>query len=320
MRLATPPSADSRTVDLSASPGAHGVDGTTSARLPFQLHSKFSGERPVPQEIYPNAPIALMACEVRLPPGGLPILDDQIAEFRSVLADTLPVGRSFGQQQVAVQFGPDRMGPPSVTETRIIELTNRPQSVVVQAAPDSIVVKTADYTGWDEFRPLLSRVLVAARDVLDPDGFLRVGLRYVDEIRLPDGAGKDLSDWGGYVEEALLAPVPLESATDALRLRGWQTVVQFEAGEQHAVVIRYGPGEGFAVPPSELPRRPRMPSSGPFFMFDVDSFWETGGAIPEFDPDGITALCDNLHAPVRGLFEAAITERLRDDVLRKEPV
>lgn len=270
------------------------------------------------QEIYPNPPIALTVCEVRLPPRGLPITDDQIGGFRRHLEGVLPVVRSISQQQVAVEFGQGRMEPPSVLSERLLQLTDRQQSTVMQVAPDSLVVKTADYAGWDAFRPLLGSVLRAARDVMEPDGYFRVGLRYIDEIRLPSGGGA-VQDWSGYLNDALLAPVSLQEASDHLTPRGWQTVVQFECAPQHLVVVRYGPGDGHAVNPAEPPRRTRTPPAGPYFLFDIDSFWETDGSIPEFDPDGIVNLCDQLHGPVRALFDAAVTDRLRDEVLRKEP-
>jgi uncharacterized protein (TIGR04255 family) len=272
----------------------------------------------VPQEVYPNAPIALTACEVRFPPGGLPILDADVADLAHLLGDVLPIVQSQQRQQVTVDINQGRAKPPSVIAERIVQLTDRIQSIVVQVAPESVVIKTADYQGWDRFRPLLGRVLRATRDVPDPNGYVRVGLRYIDEIRLPEGGG-EVVDWSGYLNEALLAPAALSVADAMLVPSGWQTIVQFEAGPQHTVVVRYGPGDGHAVNPAEPPRRPRTPALGPYFLLDIDSYWEAGGTIPEFDPDEIAALCDRLHRPVRALFDATVTDRLRDDVLRKEP-
>jgi uncharacterized protein (TIGR04255 family) len=271
----------------------------------------------VPQEVYPNAPIVLTACEVRLPPSGLPVLDEHITGLRDRLDDVLPVFRTLSNQQVSVGFGPTGPEPPSVTRQRVLQLTDRAQSLVVQVAPDSLVIKTADYQGWEVFRPVIGQVLRAARDVLAPDGYSRVGLRYIDEIRLPAGGG-NVEDWDGYLNPILLAPDKLRAAAEGLASGGWQVVTRFAADDHHDVVVRYGPGDGHAVKPKEPPLPPRIPAPGPFFLFDIDSFWEGDSEIPEFDPDGLGSLCDRLHQPVRALFDNAVTDRLRDEVLRKE--
>lgn len=271
----------------------------------------------MPQEVYPNPPIALTACEVRVPPSGLPISDGEIADIRDRLADVFPVVRSKARQQVTVEVNPSG-AEPTVSNDRVLQLTNREQSVVAQIAPESIVLKTADYRGWAKFRPLLSQVLQATSAAAAPGGYHRVGLRYIDEIRLPAGGGQ-VADWEGYLNDALLAPVSLGQADDDLSPKGWQTVTQFAAGEQHTVVVRYGPNDGYAVNPDQPPHRPNRAPPGPFFLFDIDSYWETDKTIPAFEPDEVTALCDRLHRPVRALFDAAVTDRLRDEVLRKEP-
>jgi uncharacterized protein (TIGR04255 family) len=272
----------------------------------------------VPQEVYLNAPIVLTACEVRLPPSGLPVLDEHITGLRERLDDVLPVFRTLSNQQVSVGFGPAGPEPPSVTQQRVLQLTDRAQSLVVQVAPDSLVIKTAAYKGWEAFRPVIGQVLRAARDVLGPDGYLRVGLRYIDEIRLSAGGG-NVEDWAGYLNPILLAPDGLRVAAEGLASGGWHVVTRFTANDQHDLVLRYGPGEGHAINPKEPPLPPRIASPGPFFLFDIDSFWETDTEIPEFDPDGISSLCDRLHQPIRALFDYAVTDRLRDEVLRREP-
>lgn len=49
---------------------------------------------------------------------------------------------------------------------------------------------------------------------------------------------------------------------------------------------------------------------------DIDSFWAPSDGFPEFDIEMLLAMCDDLHAPVRSLFERLITDRLRKEVLR----
>jgi len=49
---------------------------------------------------------------------------------------------------------------------------------------------------------------------------------------------------------------------------------------------------------------------------DIDSFWTPEGFIPEFDPQVLVEKSEELHDPLRTLFETVITDRLRNEVLR----
>ena len=82
------------------------------------------------------------------------------------------------------------------------------------------------------------------------------------------------------------------------------------------MALRYGPNEGYAVEPGGELKRP-TPVPGPFFLLDIDSFWMPGEGDSEFDVDGLMAISDDLHTPVRELFENLITEELREEVLRR---
>lgn len=293
---------------------------STSTLLSYSFGYTYglAGGKRVQGEVYLNAPIVLTACEVRLPPSGLQVSDSQIKGLRDRLDDVLPVLRTFDNRQVSVGFGPTGPEPPEVTRQRVLQLSDRAQSLVVHVAADSVVIKTADYQGWAAFRPVIDQVLRAARDVLAPDGYLRVGLRYIDEIRLPAGGGS-VGDWEAYLNPILLAPDGLRAAAEGLESGGWQVLTRFAANDQHDVVVRYGPSDGHAVNPKEPPLSTRRRPAGPFFLFDIDSFWETNAGIPEFDPEALGSLCDQLHRPVRTLFESAVTDRLREEVLREEP-
>jgi uncharacterized protein (TIGR04255 family) len=50
---------------------------------------------------------------------------------------------------------------------------------------------------------------------------------------------------------------------------------------------------------------------------DFDSYWEPAD-LPEFDVPSLINTCDLLHAPASAMFESFVTERLRNDVFRKD--
>lgn len=81
------------------------------------------------------------------------------------------------------------------------------------------------------------------------------------------------------------------------------------------MVLRYGAQDDYVIGSTPQLRRP-LPTPGPLFKLDIDSFENQEELVPEFAVDAILSVCDRLHEPVAGVFEAVITEKLRKEVLR----
>ena len=142
-------------------------------------------------------------------------------------------------------------------------------------------------------------------------GVERAGLRYINEVRVPtDG---DI-DWAEWMHPSLLGP--RSNTKIEPPLGQWQGVGIYGSQPGQMLVFRYGPREGFAIDPSSDLRRVRRTDGGPFFLIDIDSFWTPADAVPEYERDMLMAQCDELHEPIRTLFEGIITDRLRDEVFR----
>ena len=261
------------------------------------------------REIYPNAPIALVACEIRLPSTGGPLASEIVGVLSEELSEPFPM--AMPEQRQTFSIGDSG---PQTDQQRVERFTNRARDSSVSLTPNAVVVETTNYQGYDNFRPMLATAIRAVGRALSPKGPLRVGLRYFDEIRVPEPLGS-LADWDRYLSEAVTGVSALASAADGLEPAIWQGQAAFNGGDGMTVVVRYGPREGLAVNPTGLVRRNADPS-GPFFLFDVDSYWEPLAGIPEWDDVHLLDTCDALHAPIRAMFEAVITDELRDKVLR----
>jgi uncharacterized protein (TIGR04255 family) len=196
-----------------------------------------------------------------------------------------------------------------------------------------LVVETTRYGQFERLRDLLVWALDARLSVGPLDGLERVGLRYIDEIRVPDsnGAATRAGDtaeadtgpaWEQWIAVSLLGPAPL-GADMGLRAVQWQGLTVFGPAESglaagpaatsgggvgtqggtDSLVLRYGPAEGYALDPGGDLKR-AVPPPGPFFLLDVDSFWTSGSEVPSMDRDELVRIASRLHAPVRTLFEA----------------
>jgi uncharacterized protein (TIGR04255 family) len=185
--------------------------------------------------------------------------------------------------------------------------------VSVTVAPTALIVETTAYSRFEEFLDVVQRALEAVNNAVSLAGIQRVGLRYIDEIRV---AGVDAPvDWDGYINDGLLWATRLDPNLHPQRTEG---VAEFEMEGGYRTVMRFGAMSGRVVDPGG-PLRVRRTGDGPFFLIDLDSFWlPRDGDVPEFSVERVLDTCTELRKPIRGLFEASITDRLRDEVLRKE--
>lgn len=192
-------------------------------------------------------------------------------------------------------------------------MMDRARTVSVMIAPTAVVVETTAYHHFEEFLEIVRRALDAAERVASPAGIQRVGLRYIDEIRVKEVERP--ADWDGYINPALLCATRLDADLSPART---EALAEFDLNGGHRTVMRFGAMTGRVVDPGG-PLRVSRTDDGPFFLIDLDSFWvPTDEGIPEFSVERVSEICAKLRIPIRALFEASITERLRDDVLRKE--
>lgn len=189
---------------------------------------------------------------------------------------------------------------------------SRDSTLCVSFREGGIVVETTRYRGWEQMRRLVDEVLHARQEVGDLDGVERVGLRYIDELRVPDQG--DIN-WRRWVDASLMGPTEVGEKL-GLESMQWQGINIFTPGPERTLVLRYGPRDGYAVDPGgELKRSAPVP--GAFFLLDIDSYWTPSEGIPEFDVGQLLTTSEDLHAPVRRLFESLITDELREEVLRR---
>jgi uncharacterized protein (TIGR04255 family) len=272
-------------------------------------------ESPGGSEIYPNAPVALVAVEVRHPMSA-PLTPVERREMKRGLAAHTPIQRS-GQQvkhQISATVPPSGEPIPSHTTTEEFpQYLSRDSRLAVSMKSESLVVETTRYGAWTELREFLAAVLEVRHQVSGVDGVERVGLRYVDEIRVPDDPS---GDWGEWVHQSLLGPAEV-GARLGLTPQPWQGASAFSVAPQQHVVLRYGAYEGYAVDPNGVLARP-ISTPARFFLLDIDSFWIPSEGTPEFNAEAVLRTANDLHAPVSSLFEHLITDRLRDEVLRHD--
>jgi uncharacterized protein (TIGR04255 family) len=261
------------------------------------------------REVYPNAPVVVVACEIRHDHSE-PLDPSAQESLRSELSDEFPLVRPIEQTRT-VLVGPPEQAP---TETvRIPRFTSRDQRTSATFGTDAIVLETTNHKNFEYFLSLLERI-VKARLRVRPDGaILRVGVRYIDEIRVPD-LPQGARGWDEWIDARLTGPASLSAPVTGV-IEHWQGLAVFNRAAGLHLTLRYGAREGYAVPPGgALPRL--VPVPGPFFLLDFDSYWEPESEAPSIETERVLQLATELHDPIAELFDSITTDRLKREVLR----
>ena len=206
------------------------------------------------REIYPSAPIVLMAIEVRHPLCE-PLDRKHVTEVSARIKHLLPLPGEINEVSVTVQAGPD--GPP--TQQQVVSSfprwTSRDKRTALSIRPDSLVIETTDYGSYDRMHELLDVALQTRLAVAAPAGVERIGLRYIDEIRVPAENGGSAPVWGQWVDASLLGPAHIGAELGLAPVVN-EGVFVFSGGSDHALVLRYGAQSDYAVQSTPDLRRP----------------------------------------------------------------
>jgi uncharacterized protein (TIGR04255 family) len=270
------------------------------------------------REIYPNAPLSLVAAEVRYP------FSPKLASLEAAAA-VERLGAVFplveeGQPFMQVTVGPagaESLAPTSLMGGRLLRMFTKGRNAAATITGTNAVVETTTYERFEAFQDMLGEVLTAIEEFGPPVGVERLGLRYIDEIRVP-GITEAPGDWHPFVEPALVAATDLVSSTLAgagFQPQIWQGVVQLAGPDDRGIQVRYGAGLGSAVNPNGQLRFPGEPDQRPAFLIDIDSFWAPA-EIGDFSAASFMEVFQQLHEPLREVFERAVSDHLRDEVLR----
>lgn len=263
------------------------------------------------REVYPNAPLQYVACEVRFPyHPGIAGATDRL--FKAV-GPEFPIVEPATETTLVVGPAGSISAP---AETKTVRFMTRDRRASVLVTPTQLVVDTTKYVRFEDFLAWIEIGLAGLSSLETPvAGAVRIGLRYIDEVRVAD-IGATTESWSPYVSGHLLAAGTVDVV--GISAQTMQGLVQYNLDVEHSVVMRYGSLSGRTVGDTPLAPRGAL-QDGPYFLFDIDSFWtQPGHGLAEFATEAVKAEVISLHDPIRELFESSITDRLRQ-VFREVP-
>jgi len=261
------------------------------------------------REVYPRAPLEFVACEIRYPLApalGQPAVPEAML---AAISHDLPIPREENVQTLIL--GPGQTSAMTEPRFRFLDHKRTRSAVVGRSA---VIVETTSYEEYEVFRALVGNVLSAVRGITTVVGAERVGLRYINEIRVPGSIDSAL-DWRGWIADDIVAVL---NTGEGLHTSTLETVLRM-VSEPASITLRLAALTGNGVVGNEPLRRRSTPSTGPFFVVDIDSFWEAGdGDLLDFELDRLLDLIDDLHGPVGHIFQSTLTDKLRRELWREQ--
>jgi uncharacterized protein (TIGR04255 family) len=261
------------------------------------------------REIYPNAPLKLVAFELRFPPVPDFETEDGHQQMYRALRDDFPIlgPPPAGELEIDLASGT------RTTRPRGLRAMNRDRTCSIVMMREALTVETSSYDRYEDFAQMLKRVLASADAISPIPATQRIGLRYIDEIVVPNA--DEIRDWSPYIADDLLAP----GIVDDYPTLDYRAGIGLAVSDLHKVAVRIGVVSEPVVDP-QGPLRISDSPPGSYFLLDIDSSWDAPrDEYPEFDLDQVLEISEDLHEPVRTLFERAIKPKLRDEVFRIDP-
>ncbi len=251
--------------------------------------------------IYSHAPLKLVTFQIQFP--HVPDLDDlnPPREIADALRERYPI-MGGPPPFVQVDLGPGQ----AQQRARGSRMTSRSRTWAVTMTSEAVSVETSRYQRYEKFAEQVEWVLERVQAVTPLPGVTRLGLRYIDEIEIEDV--DELADWKPWINEHLI----VGGLIDGYRTHDYIAQALLEVADLQRLVVRYGRVTQPVVNPDGVLRIDRSPE-GPYFLLDIDSFWEPSrDEFLEFNAEEVRKVSLSLHDPIRKIFERAITPALRD--------
>jgi uncharacterized protein (TIGR04255 family) len=258
---------------------------------------------------YSNAPLKLVVFAAELSPAALLGETATLDQIHARLRDELPIREDVTNALVP---GPDG-GLQPANGARLVD---RGQHRAVMVTPLRIAADTTAYSTFSEFAGFLSRVLDAIAAVAPGRACRRLGLRYVDEIRVPAAEPGNIEQWRDWVDDSLFPTVAFRDRPGNSR-REIAGVVDDTDDDGFGVRFAWHTGNGHAVQPVGPLVVPNPSAPGPYLALDTDSYWTTqpGAEVLGLGDPALMDRVRKLHEPVQSYFEMTLTDRLRQEVL-----
>lgn len=243
---------------------------------------------------YRNPPIEEAVCDFQFAPGTEwdPTIPGRIYEKLKATYNEKPRQQQVIEAQIQ---GTNAEGSPSVSlqsrfgKTRVQLLGENGTRIVGIGSDQLSVHMLRPYTMWDDFRPRILQALNAYREIAEPEGITRVGLRYINRISLEEES-PDLSKY-------FAIPPRFPEVDPSTKMVAFFNRKEVEYLDQPIrVVVTFADME---------PQTPDHSS----YLLDIDIIWIASDSPISLDE--IEHVMEEIKGRHRKVFESLITDEAR---------
>lgn len=212
------------------------------------------------------------------------------AKLANEVAKLFPISEPKQSIAEELQIGPDELHRRQKRQTDW-HFYGKEREKRLTITADAAFVSYSSYTTYDDLKAEFLQVVQALWQAFPDTRATRSGLRYVNNVEIPDN---DPTDWTHSFADGLLGVLNFLKEPDYLT-RAFH-IYEYKYGDIH---LRYQ----FGMPNPDFP----APIKRPLFVLDLDA--RTDGPL---DIGEIANALDRSHEKIQSLFEKSITDDLRE--------
>jgi uncharacterized protein (TIGR04255 family) len=257
------------------------------------------------REVFSASPLALVAAEIRFTDAARLRQQETKDAVTIALEERFPFAEPLQQTDLNIA-GPAAM--PQIQQRIGVVLKNAASTETLTIMSESLTYETTAYATFDDLLEAITAACEALVAAKVRPAMRRVGLRYIDEVRVPDPI-TDVRDWGKWIDRRLIEH--LDVGPDGVAATMTQGITTYDLGEGKGLNFRFAAlNQGTVVVPQHL-QRPAI-ESVPFFVLDFDGFHDF--ADKEATPLSSEVVANDLaavHVPCGTAFQRSITDDAR---------
>ncbi len=255
----------------------------------------------MPEVIFDHPPLVLAICQVRYNTVLNVTNASFVAPFQNAIQDRYPIVTANPVQEVGIQLG-TAIGEPNIIQgapSLQWQFSDQDDNWKIVLTPDFLGFETRGYDHFDNFLARLRLALNALIQYIKPSGVIRIGLRFINEIRQAN------MDWHEVIYRELLGPIAVpELISKAIQLTAIQQI-QLKFPNEQGTNINHGLLPNGTI---VLPRKGEEALNQPFYLLDFDAFREFPPKTLLMNSDIICHHVRNFHRTISQLFYWSVTK------------
>ena len=245
--------------------------------------------------------LAQVLCQIRFSTVLRIRQDDAVIPFQEAIRQTYP--RYAKQQGMAMLITPEGVQQ-QAAPAALHRFADSDGVFTAILSPDFVALETNQYADINDFVARVVALAQAVEEHYQPGEIQRVGLRFINELRLTSPDPKT------EMREAITPTVLGVASSDELidAIAGAQQILEL-AGDQSRMLVRHGlhPQGGTTVEVLADPQ-PRPELAQPFYLLDIDSYAERNVS---YSVEGIETTLREFNDDVRSFFAWSVCEDYR---------